>query len=61
MSIGPIPWTAMIKYAEHYKLEWDVAESFIDIMREMDQAYMEDQTKDQKRLADMKMPSKTKA
>lgn len=58
MSIGQIPWTAMITYATHYGLAWDVTEAFIDIMREMDEAYIDDQTKEQKRLSDMKMQSK---
>ena len=54
MGIGPIPWTAMSRYVEYYKLAWDVAEAFIDIMREMDGAFIEDQTKEQKRQSDMR-------
>ncbi len=54
MSIGPIPWTAMIQYACWYRLERDITEAFVDIMREMDQAFIEDQTKESKRLSDMR-------
>ncbi len=46
MSIGPIPWTAIKKYTEHYGLEFDVAESLIDIIKEMDEAYMDYQNKE---------------
>lgn len=40
MSIGPIPWTAIIEYANWYGLEKDVTEAFIDIIREMDAIYI---------------------
>lgn len=40
MSIGPIPWTAMVKYADRYRLDYDVAEAFVDIIREMDVTYI---------------------
>ena len=58
MSIGTVPWTAMLEYASHYRLSWDVTEAFIDIMREMDQAYIEYQTEEQKRVSAMKKQSK---
>lgn len=40
MSIGAIPWTAIVEYAVFYHLEPDVIEAFVDIIREMDQAYV---------------------
>lgn len=40
MGIGPIPWSKIVKYATWYGLEPDVAEAFVDIIREMDQAYV---------------------
>lgn len=38
-SMGPIPWTAKIKYTEWYRLENDITEAFVDIICEMDEAY----------------------
>lgn len=41
MSLGPIPWSKIVAYAEHYGLEKDVTEAFVDIIREMDSAYLD--------------------
>lgn len=48
-GIGPIPWTAIVKYIEFYNLDPDLAEPFIDIIREMDVAYIKYQTAEQER------------
>jgi nitrogen fixation/metabolism regulation signal transduction histidine kinase len=53
MGIGPIPWTAMTEYARYLNLDRDVTEAFVDIMREMDNAYVEYQTAEQKRLSEL--------
>lgn len=58
MSIGPIPWHDIIKYATWYGLARDVTEAFVDIIREMDRAYIEYQVAAQKRAADANKPSK---
>ena len=60
MALGPIPWTAMNAYANHYRLAWDVAEAFIDIMREMDEAYISNQATEKERLSNMKANEKAK-
>jgi len=49
MGIGEIPWTATKKYAEHYGLDFDVTESLIDIIREMDAAYIDYKNKETER------------
>ncbi|QBQ71183.1 tail chaperonin [Shewanella phage S0112] len=41
MGLGPIPWTAIIQYAEHYGLDQDVTEPFVDIVCTMDQAFLD--------------------
>lgn len=46
MGIGEIPWTAIKKYSDHYGLDFDVTESLIDIIKEMDIAYIEYQNKE---------------
>ncbi len=48
MGVGPIPWSAMIAYAEWYGLDRDVTEAFVDIIREMDSAYIEHTVEEQK-------------
>ena len=40
MDIGSIPWTAIIKYADWYRLEKDVADAFVDIIRSMDEEFI---------------------
>lgn len=49
MGIGPIPWNAIIQYAGWYGLDRDVTEAFVDIIREMDSAYIEHTVEEQKR------------
>lgn len=39
MSVGPIPWSAMVAYHAHSP--WIEFGAFMQIMRRMDQAYME--------------------
>lgn len=41
MSVGRIPWSRIIAYAERYCLERDVTEAFVDIMMTMDVAYLD--------------------
>ena len=41
MGLLPIPWDKILKYATFYRLDCDIVEAFIDIIREMDGAYME--------------------
>jgi hypothetical protein len=58
MSMGPIPWTAMVTYADRYRLDYDVAEAFVDIMRSMDAAYLVHHSEQQEKKAAL---NKTKA
>lgn len=58
MSLGPIPWSAMIQYAEWYGLDRDVTEAFVDIVREMDTAYLNYQAEEQKRHQEMRQKSR---
>lgn len=37
---GPIPWTAMKVYADHYALDADVSEGLFAIVRVLDSEYM---------------------
>lgn len=60
MSLGPIPWSKMVLYADRSKLEPDVAEAFVDIMRTMDVAFMKYNTAEQKRTAELNKPKKAK-
>ena len=49
MSIGTIPWTAIVQYSDRYHLEPDVSEAFVDIIREMDQTYIQYQLDEKER------------
>ena len=40
-GIGPIPWTAINKYADVHGLEQDLIEPFTEVIRRMDTAYIE--------------------
>lgn len=52
MGIGPIPWNVIVQYADYYGLESDIAEAFVDIIREMDSAFIKYQIDEQKSLND---------
>jgi len=56
MEASSIPWTSIVHYAEWYGLEKDVAEAFVDIIREMDIAYLAHQQKERDRLAELNKP-----
>ena len=43
----------MIKYINWYGLEKDVAEAFVDIVREMDNAYISYHNKEQEKKAEL--------
>ncbi len=49
MGVGPIPWNAIVQYAGWYGLDRDVTEAFVDIVREMDSAYIEHTVEEQNR------------
>lgn len=42
LSIGPIPWNRIVQYADRFKLDEDLINPFVDIIREMDDAYIEE-------------------
>lgn len=50
MSLGPIPWTAVLLYAEWIELDHDLVEPFVYIIRSMDVAYQDWINKEQERL-----------
>lgn len=55
MGVGPIPWNCIVQYADRYGLEPAVSEMFIEVVREMDSAYLKwsnDQKADGKVAAD---------
>lgn len=60
MSLGSIPWTAMVQYSHWYGLEPDVAEAFVDIMREMDQTYVKYYNDEQKKKTELNKPKGNK-
>lgn len=41
MGLGAIPWTAVIQYAQIYRLDPDLTEVFCDVIRAMDKVYLE--------------------
>jgi hypothetical protein len=47
MSMGPIPWSKIVQYAEFAGLEGDVAFAFVAIIRKMDNEYLADVRDDQ--------------
>lgn len=47
MTIGRIPWSKIVKYAEFSGLDRDVGFAFVAIIRKVDEAYMADVLKDQ--------------
>lgn len=40
-SLCPIPWTAMVQYAQFHQLEDDVSEAFVQIITAMDATWLE--------------------
>ncbi len=56
MGIGSIPWTSIMQYANWYGLEKDVTEAFVDIIREMDSAYVSYQSEEQKKSSEANKP-----
>lgn len=47
MSLGPIPWRDILTYAIYSKLDDDLIEPFIQIIREMDSGFLEVEAKKQ--------------
>jgi len=48
MSIGPIPWTAVVEYAERKGLDSTMILVFEVVMRELDEAYLTDLRENQR-------------
>ena len=46
--VGPIPVTAMITWAEMHDLDPDMTKVFIKVLRELDEVYIKQSTKQQK-------------
>jgi hypothetical protein len=42
MSLGPIPWTAIVEYAERKGLDSSMIPVFEVVMRELDECYLTD-------------------
>jgi hypothetical protein len=55
MGPGPIPWSRIVNYANYYDI--DDAESFIQIITEVDKAYLEAESKGNKN-QETKTPSR---
>lgn len=53
MVVGPIPWNVILEYAIYVKLEDDLIEPFIQIIRQMDAGYLHWQNQKQKRERDV--------
>lgn len=43
MATGPIPWTAIVAYADRAGLAGATAAAFVEVIRVMDQGYLEDE------------------
>lgn len=49
MGFGPIPWTAIVQYAEHHRLASDVFPAFVAAIRTCDNAWLDWQRERSKR------------
>jgi hypothetical protein len=49
MSLGPIPWTAIVEYADIVGLEPSNRELFVFVIRELDAAYLAWQAQEMER------------
>lgn len=52
MGFGPIPWRDIILYADRAGLEPDVHDMFVSVIRAMDNAWLQWQGEQQKRMSD---------
>ncbi|MBT0668398.1 hypothetical protein HT136_08450 [Novosphingobium profundi] len=52
-----IPWSSILKYAEHYGMSFDETERFVDIIREMDATVLKSA---ESKPSEPKKPSKPK-
>jgi len=43
MTIGPIPWTAIVAYADRAGFTGSTATAFVEVIRTMDLGYLEDE------------------
>jgi hypothetical protein len=57
---GPIPWDKIIQYGLWYGLDSCLIEVFVDIIREMDTAYLEHHASEQKKETDMNTTKRNK-
>lgn len=44
-SAGPIPWTAIVEYADRLGLDAENAADLVDMIRELDEAWLTEQAK----------------
>ena len=58
MGLGQIPWNVTVEYADRYGLEWDLSEAFVDIIREMDEGFLEWKSSEQEKARIANAPSK---
>lgn len=56
MGMGPIPWRDIISYAHFYQLDEDIVEAFVDIIREMDDAFLKWQSDEQEKIRQRNLP-----
>ena len=52
MGLGPIPWSAIVEYADRVRLAADVRRMFVDVMRLLDGFFLEDAEERAKRERD---------
>jgi hypothetical protein len=48
MSIGPIPWSKIVEYGIFHGIDRDVLEPFIQVIRQMDAAYLKKREQQQR-------------
>ena len=48
MGIGPIPWNMMILYGSRKGLDDGMMDLFVQVIRELDEAYLKDQRENNK-------------
>lgn len=49
MGLGPIPWSAILLYAERKNLDPGIHEAFVHVIRAMDSAYLDWQQQESER------------
>ncbi len=50
-GIGPVPWTAIVSYADRAGLDREAGDLFVEAIRALDRAYLDDERERMKKEA----------